>query len=99
MDKDLQKTIDERALEITKKYLSEGGFTGRKVTDTPIDALSVVNRRYTNLSGTLSSRPTSSVATMGQSYFATDINSGTPIRYNGNSSVWTNGVGSVVAGS
>lgn len=61
--------------------------------DTPTDAYSVVNRNYTNLNGTVASRPTSSVATIGQRYFATDT--GIPMTYTGTN--WRDGVGSIVA--
>jgi hypothetical protein len=90
MDNDnLNKLIDERI----RKQLQGNLFTARKITDTPTDDLMVVNRKYTNLNGTVATRPTSSVATVGQRYFATDTN--IPMTYS--SGGWRNGVGSVVA--
>jgi len=97
MDEKLNKQIDERIQKQVVKILQGSGFTDRKVTDTPTDNLQVVPRKYVNLSGTLATRPASLTATMGQGFFATNLNSGTPIRFNANSSVWTNGVGSIVA--
>lgn len=89
---------DERELKrivvpIIENYLKSGAFTQRKLTDNPTDALQVVNRRYTNLNGTLANRPASVAATVGQHYYATDT--GVPMTYNG--TAWVNGVGSVVA--
>ncbi len=85
-DNDLNKKVDERI----KKVLS---FTSRKLTDTPTDNLMVVNRKYVNLNGTTALRPSSSVASAYMKYFDTTI--GRPIYYNPNSSVWTDGAGSV----
>jgi len=92
---EFNKRVDDRIRKIVPEILRGSAFTDRKLTDTPTDNLSVVNRQYVNLSGTLASRPTSSVATMAQKYFSTDTN--TLITYNRNTSVWSNGVGSVVA--
>lgn len=80
-------------IRIVQDYLKASAFTDRKLTDTPTDALSVVNRKYTNLSGAVASRPVSSVAQIGQKYFATDTN----ILMTYNSAGWYNGVGSIVA--
>jgi CO dehydrogenase/acetyl-CoA synthase epsilon subunit len=97
MDKEtleqLNKIIQEESLKVVRNYAKSEGFTERKLTDNPIDALSMVNRRYVNMNGTVASRPTSSVATVGQKYFATDTN--IPMTYDGSN--WRNGVGSVVA--
>lgn len=96
MEPELQKQIDTRIKKLVPQILKGSAFTDRKLTDTPTDNLQVVPRKYVNLNGTAASRPTSSVAVMGQFYYATDVGSGTPVRYNRNSSVWTNGVGSIV---
>ncbi len=95
MDKDIElnKKIDERIKIILPNYLSSEAFITRKLTDTPLDTLAVVSRRYVQLNGTVANRPNSSVATLGQFYFATDTN--IPMRFNGSN--WRNGVGSVVA--
>lgn len=87
------KLIDERIRKIVPEYMKSSAFTDRKLTDTPTDSLSVVNRKYVTLNGTVSSRPTSSVATVGQRYFATDT--GISMTYTGSN--WRDGVGSVVA--
>ena len=91
----LQKIIDDRIKKLVPVILKGSAFTDRKLTDTPTDDLQVVPRKYVNLNGSVVSRPTSSVAVMGQRYFATDT--GIPMTYNRFSSVWVNGVGSTVA--
>ena len=90
----MPEEIDKETIrEIVKEYMQSIPFTDKKVTDTPTDALSVVNRKYVTLNGALSSRPVSSVATVGQRYFNTDNN--TPIYYT--TGGWRNSVGSIVA--
>ena len=88
-----QKMIDDRIRKLVPEILKTTAFTGRKLTDTPTDSLEVVNRRFVTLNGAVASRPVSSVAVVGQSYFATDTN--IPMTYS--SSGWRNGVGSIVA--
>lgn len=68
-------------------------FTSRKVTDTPTDGNQAVPRKYVTLNGGVSSRPKSSVATVGQPYLATDTK--IPMTYTVTG--WVNGVGSIVA--
>lgn len=95
MDKDqLKKEIDKRTLEVIQTYMRGQGFIGRKLTDTPTDDLMIVNRKFVTLNGLVANRPTSSVATVGQSYFATDTN--IPMTYS--LTGWRNGIGSIVAG-
>ena|SRR3990167_47376 len=91
----LQNLIDERIKKVVPEMLQSSAFVVKKITDTPTDSLSVVNRNYVNLSGSVVSRPSSSVAQMGQRYFA--IDTGIPMVYNRSSSVWVNGAGSTVA--
>jgi hypothetical protein len=79
--------------KVVADYLKSAAFTGRKLTDTPTDSLQVVNRKYVNNNGPVANRPSSSVASVGQPYFATDTN--IPMTYS--QSGWRNGVGSVVA--
>lgn len=69
----------EKVLQIIKDNDKSGAFTDRKLTDTPTDALSVVNRRYVTLNGATSGRPRGSV--LGQSYFDTSI--GKPVWWDG----------------
>ena len=88
-EEELNRKIDERA----KRLLAGGAFTSRQLADTPTDALSVVNKRYVNLNGSVADRPKSSVASIGQSYLATDTK--IPMTYD--STGWVNGVGSIVA--
>ena len=92
-DEKLNKQIDERVQKVVANYLKTSAFTDRKLTDTPTDSLQVVNRRYVTLNGTVGSRPASSVATVGQPYYATDT--GIPMTYS--SQGWRNGSGSIVA--
>lgn len=70
-------------LKIIREYNKLGGFTDRKLTDTPTDALAVVNRKYVTLNGSSANRPLASV--VGQQYFDTDLASGRgkPIYWNG----------------
>lgn len=90
----MEKPIEKKdVLQIVKDYMQSGAFTDRKLTDTPTDNLSVVNRKYVNLNGLVASRPKSSVASVGQSYFATDT--AIPMTYS--AAGWRNGVGSIVA--
>lgn len=90
---ELNNQIDERIKKVVPEILRTTAFTDRKLTDTPTDALSMVNRKYVTNNGTVANRPTSSVATVGQPYFATDTN--IPMTYS--ASGWVNGVGSIVA--
>jgi hypothetical protein len=89
------RKLDEHIISVVQRYLEGSGYTGRKLADTPTDDLQITPRKYVNLSGVVANRPTSSVAVMGQKYFATDTS--IPMIYNANSSVWLNGVGSTVA--
>lgn len=93
MDDKLKKLIKEETLKVIKEYMAGMAFTDRKLTDTPTDSLSVVNRRYITLNGVVASRPVSSVATIGQRYLATD----TGIPMTKVAGGWVNGIGSVVA--
>lgn len=67
-------------------------FSTNKYGDTPTDALQLTPRKYVNLNGTIANRPNSSVASLGQQYFATDL--GYPAYFNGTN--WVNSVGSVI---
>jgi hypothetical protein len=76
---DIQKETDKSV----NAFLGSGAFTGRKVTDTPMDDLQVVNRKFVTLHGTSANRPTSSV--VGQFYYDTTLDK--PIWWNGTSFV------------
>ena len=90
MDKqEIEKLIDDRI----KRFMQTTGFTDRKLADTPTDNLQVVNKKYVTNNGIITDRPKSSVASIGQPYYATDT--GIPMTYS--SSGWKNGVGSIVA--
>ena len=90
----MTEKIDKKEIQdIIREYLRSTAFTDRKLTDNPTDTLSVVNRRYVNLNGAVADRPVSSIASVGQSYYATDTN--IPMTYSVGG--WRNGVGSIIA--
>jgi hypothetical protein len=86
---ELNTQIDQRIRTFMKGPL----FSARKLGDTPTDSFALVPRGYVTANGLLASRPNSSVATVGQPFFATDTN--IPMTYS--TTGWRNGVGSVVA--
>ena len=87
--------MDENAIKriVQDTVKQEMKFTSRKLTDTPVDRLQVVNRNYSNLNGVVADRPNSSVATVGQKYFATDTKN--LMIWDGTN--WYNGTASIVA--
>lgn len=89
----LDKMIDDRIKAILPQYLQQQAFTQRKLTDTPTDSLQVVPRKFVTNNGTVANRPVSSVAVIGQPYYATDT--GIPMTYSAEG--WRNGVSSIVA--
>lgn len=93
MDEETKKQVEEIALKVVKNYSQSLGFIDRKITDTPTDAFSLVNRRFVTLSSNIGARPVSSVAIVGQPFF--DITSNIPMTYSVGG--WRNGVGSIVA--
>jgi len=93
MNEEEKKQIREIFLTAIKDYNQGSGFSGRKIVDTPTDSLSVVNRRFVTLSSNVGSRPVSSVAVVGQPFYATDV--AVPMVYS--TQGWRNGVGSIVA--
>lgn len=94
MDKETEKKVEEISLKVVQKYNKTMAFTDRKLTDTPTDAFSTINRRFVTLSSNIGARPVSSVVVVGQRYFDTTNN--TPIWFTVGG--WRNSVGSVVAG-
>jgi len=90
----MPEELDRSAiLSIIKEYMQTEAFTDRKITDTPTDALSVVNKKYVTNNGVVADRPKSSVASVGQSFYPTDTN--IPMIYSIGG--WRDGVGSIVA--
>lgn len=79
--------LDTQIEAIVKKVLSSTGFTTRKITDTPTDALQAVNRKFVTMNGLTATRPTSSI--LGQFYFDTSI--GKPVWWNGSTWVLATG--------
>ena len=92
IDKQQKKELEKLILETVQ----ESGLLDaeRKVIDTPTDSYSAVNRRFVTLNGVVADRPKSSVATVGQPYFASDTFIPMTFSVDG----WRNGVGSIVAG-
>ena len=70
-------------LDTVTEYNAGYGFIDRKLTDTPTDALAVVNRKFVTLNGATASRPSGPVT--GQFYFNTSTSK--PEWYTG--SAWT----------
>lgn len=93
MDHELKKQIEAEVKKGISAYLQASGFSDRKLTDTPLDALQVVPRKYVNISSNLSARPASVAATLGQRFYATDI--AVPLVFDGTN--WRNGIGSIIA--
>lgn len=86
--------LDEQDKDEIKQMITEVvNFTSRKLTDTPTDDLMVTPRKWVTLYGPTSTRPIASVAVRAQRYFDTTI--GRPVYFNPNSSVWSDGAGSV----
>lgn len=80
--------VKDDILKIIREYNKSSGFTDRKLTDTPTDALAVVNRKYVTLNGTTGNRPTMPVT--GQFYFDTSL--GKPIWWSGSNWVLATGI-------
>ena len=85
-----EQPFADRVIEVVQEYLAQDGFTHRMIIDTPKETNAVVPRKYVNLNGTTANRP---VGVPGQYYFDNTI--GRPVYFNPNSSVWTDGAGSV----
>lgn len=93
LDREQKQEVQNIVQEMIKENDTSGSFKEARSVPTPIDSYSIVNRRYVTLNGVVADRPRSSVATIGQPYFATDTT--IPMTFDGNN--WRNGVGSVVA--
>jgi len=74
---DQQKETDKNV----QAYLASTAFSGRKVTDNPVDRNQVVPRGYVTRSFTTALRPTTSV--LGESYFDTTVSK--PVWWSGSS--------------
>lgn len=88
--------MDEKKLTdfVLKLIANAMRFSQRKLGDTPTDDQQLTPRGYVNMYGSITGRPSSSVAGFGQQYFSTD--NGYPIFFTTNKN-WVNGAGSVVA--
>lgn len=85
--------LKELIIETIKDYDKSQSFSARKVTDTPTDAFSLVNRKYVTANGTFATRPPNAVT--GQPYFATDLaTNGLRSWYNGTN--WVSATGSIL---
>ena|ERR1700690_3455510 len=89
--KNIDSGLEQKVIQIVQQYLKGSAFQDRKLTDTPTDALSVVNRKFVTQNGTTAQRPISSV--VGLQFFDTTL--GYPIYKNINTN-WVNSVGSVL---
>lgn len=67
----MNEELQQQVIQIIKKYLAQGAFTDRKVTDLPTDALQVVPRKYVTRNFTTALRPTTSI--IGEFYYDTTI--------------------------
>lgn len=90
---EMSKLIKKEVETLLPKYMANQAFTAHKITDTPTDAYNVVPRQFVTANGSVAGRPLSSVASVGQPYFASDT--GIPMTYSVEG--WRNGVGSIVA--
>ena len=93
LDEETKKQIKEMVLKVVREYNTTSAFIDKKLTDTPTDNFSLVNRRFVTLSSNLGARPVSSVAVVGQRFFDTGAN--VPIWYT--VAGWRNSVGSIIA--
>lgn len=93
MNEDMKQFIKDTIKKEIPIYMKNAAFTDRKLTDTPTDSLSVVNRKFVTNNGAVADRPKTSVATIGQFYLSTD----TGIPMTKVAGGWANGVGSIVA--
>lgn len=82
--------VKDDILKIIREYNRTSGFTDRKLTDTPTDALAVVNRKFVTLNGSTGNRPSNPV--VGQFYL--DSSLGKPIWWKGSN--WIDATGSTV---
>ena len=92
IDKQQKQEIEQMIIDIVESRATSS--KQKRTVDTPTDSYSVVNRRYVTLNGVVASRPRSSVASIGQPYFATDTFIPMTFSIQG----WRNGVGSIVSG-
>uniref|UniRef100_A0A6M3J8U0 Putative structural protein n=1 Tax=viral metagenome TaxID=1070528 RepID=A0A6M3J8U0_9ZZZZ len=83
-----ENNIKQIVKDEIRKYMKSGAFTDRKLTDTPTDALSVVNRKYVTSNGT--SFPASPVT--GQYFFSSVLSK--PSWYNGKN--WVDPTASII---
>lgn len=86
--------FNQTVISIVKQYMQSGAFTDRKLTDTPTDSLSMVNRKFVTQNGTSLQRPTSSI--IGLQYFDMTLagGHGKPIYWNGTG--WVDATGTFV---
>lgn len=82
--------FEQNVIKIIKQYLAGSAFTDRQVTDTPTEALSIVNRKFVTQNGTTANRPTSSIT--GLQYYDTTLNK--PVYWSG--TTWRDAAGTIV---
>lgn len=83
MNNQIDDKMKRAILDIVQSYLKSSAFTDRKLTDTPTDALQIVNRKYVTNNGNTANRPTASV--IGQPYLDMSLaaGNGKPVWFNG----------------
>lgn len=89
-ENNIKKLIEE---EVKKQLKKSDSFTSRKISDTPTDSLGLVNKKFVTMNGSVATRISSSVATVGRFYLDTNTN----IPMWKVTAGWVNGVGSIVA--
>jgi len=93
MDDQAKKEVEQIAAETVKRYMKTSAFTDRKISDRPLESLSLVNRKFVTSNGTFATRPSGAVT--GQFYFSTDLaTNGLASWYNGTN--WVSATGSVL---
>ena len=94
IDKEQKKELEILILETVKESGLLSDPMKERIIGTPTESYSITNRRYVNLNGNVASRPKSSIASVGQHYFAVDTAIPMVFSVYG----WRNGVGSIVSG-
>lgn len=92
LENNMLKPEDKKEIENMIQIEVKNNFN-KRIGDTPTDNLQLTPRKYVNMNGSVASRPSSVIATIGQSFFASDTN--IPMIFS--TTGWRNGIGSIVA--
>lgn len=82
--------FSQTVISIVQQYLKSSAFSDRKLTDTPTDALSVVNRKFVTQNGSTTQRPTS--PTLAQQFWDSSLQK--PVYWSGTN--WKDSQGNIV---